>query len=84
MEANPQYSEAAEQKQLAADLIQLIEVRIPQRQSRRIGYVVLAQSMSLARACGIPKVFFAEALEHFETVARTAGLRLEVAVTVAN
>lgn len=84
MAAHPRYTEAAEQKQLAADLIQLIEVRIPQRQSQRTGYVVLTQSMPLARACGIPKVFFAEALEQFETTARSAGLRLEVAVTVAN
>lgn len=84
MAADPRRNEAAFQQQLAADLIQLIEVRIPLRKSERTGYVVLTQSMALASACRIPKIFFDEDFERFETAARAAGLRLDVAVTVDN
>ena len=80
--ATPQRFEAAEQKQLAADLIQLIEVRIPIRSVDRIGYVVHAQSMPLAKTCGIPKVFLADGLDQFVGVAYAAGLRVEVVLTV--
>ena len=80
--ATPQRFEAAEQKQLAADLIQLIEVRIPIRSVDRIGSVVHAQSMPLAKTCGIPKVFFADSLDQFVGVAYAAGLRVEVVLTV--
>lgn len=80
--ATPQGIEAAEQKQLAADLIQLIEVRIPIRSVDRIGSVVHAQSMPLAKTCGIPKVFFADSLDQFVGVAYAAGLRVEVVLTV--
>ncbi len=76
--ARPRTRETARQLQLVADLIELIEVRVPLRKSERIGYVIRRQSFSLARGCGIPKVFFSESFEEMSALAARAGLRLDV------
>lgn len=76
--ARPRTREAAGQLQLVADLIELIEVRVPLRKSERIGYVVHRQSFSLARGCGIPKVFFHESFDTMSALAAKAGLRLDI------
>lgn len=82
MAANARGVQAAHQAQLDAEVIQLIEVRIPARDVQRVGYVVHAQSMPLARRCGIPKVFFAETYEELVGRALGEGLRMQVVRTV--
>jgi len=80
--ARPRTSEAAGQLQLAAGLIQLIEVKVPLRERERTGYVVHSQSDGLARGCGIPKVFFSDRFDEVSARACAAGLRLEVVTTI--
>lgn len=82
MAANAPSVRAAQQAQLDAEVIQLIEVRFPARDIQRVGYVVHAQSMPLARRCGIPKVFFADAYEELGGRAMREGLRMQVVRTV--
>lgn len=82
MAANARGVQVAQQAQLEAEVIQLIEVRIPARDGQRVGYVVHTQSMQLAGRCGIPKVFFADAYEELGGRAMRQGLRMTVVRTV--
>ena len=82
--ARPRTREVARQLQLAGDLIELIEVRVPLRQRERIGYVVHRQSFPLARRCRIPKVFFSDRFDEMSALAATAGLRFEIVRTIAH
>jgi hypothetical protein len=82
--ARPRTREAAGQLQLVADLIELIEVRVPLRQRERIGYVVHCHSFPLARSCRIPKVFFSERFDEMSALAANAGLRLSILLTIAH
>lgn len=80
----PRTREAAGQLQLVADLIELIEVRVPLRQRERIGYVVHRHSYTLARRCRIPKVFFSDRYDEMSALAANAGLRFEIVITIAH
>lgn len=82
--ARPRTREAAGQLQLAADLIELIEVRVPLRQRERIGYVVHRQSFPLARSCRIPKVFFSDRFDEMSALAAKAGLRFAIVRMIAH
>jgi hypothetical protein len=82
--ARPRTRQAAGQLQLVADLIELIEVRVPLRQRDRIGYVVHCRSFPLARSCRIPKVFFSERFDEMSALAANAGLRFEIVRTIAH
>lgn len=82
MAAHTRSVQAAQQAQLEAEVIQLIEVRISTRAAQRIGYMIHAHSMALARRCGIPKVFFADAYDELAGRAVREGFVMTVVRTV--